>query len=181
MGKILVLYDSATGNTKKMAESVARGASTIPSTEVRVRSLEEASKEDIGWCDGIAVGSPTHVGLLSGKMKLFLDEVTEDLWGKVDGKIGCAFSSQGGWGGGAELTCLSTLIALMNFGFLVFGVPDYVDEKFTLHYGAIVAGEPREKREIAACQRLGERLAQWVGVLFDGRKDLHPLCARETK
>jgi Flavodoxin. len=27
MGKVLILYDSATGNTKKMAELVAKGSS----------------------------------------------------------------------------------------------------------------------------------------------------------
>ena len=62
----------------------------------------------------------------------------------------------------------------MNFGFLVFGVPDYVADQFTLHYGAEVAGEPRNDREIAACKKLGERLAQWVAFYVDGEKDLHP-------
>jgi hypothetical protein len=47
-------------------------------------------------------------------------------WMKVDGKIACAFSSSGGWGGGTELACQSLLTVLMNFGFLVFGVTDYL-------------------------------------------------------
>jgi multimeric flavodoxin WrbA len=46
-------------------------------------------------------------------------------WMKIDGKIGCAFSSAGGWGGGMELACQSIQTALMNFGFLVFGVPAF--------------------------------------------------------
>ncbi len=45
---------------------------------------------------------------------------------------------------------------------------------FTFHYGAVVAGEPRREAEIASCHRLGERLAQWVAVLVDGRVELHP-------
>lgn len=65
----------------------------------------------------------------------------------------------GGWGGGAELACLLLLMVLMNFGFLVFGVTDYVGKKFTLHYGVVVAGEPRTESETTACERLGERLA----------------------
>ena len=181
MGKVLVLYDSATSNTKKMAECVARGAATVPDIETRVKSVDEATQEDIIWCDGIAVGTPTNLGVLSWKMKRFWDEVSKSLWGKVDGKIGCAFSSSGGWGGGAELACLSTLTVLMNFGFLVFGVTDYVDNQFTLHYGAVVAGEPRQKKEVAACERLGERLAEWVAVFVDGRKDLHPVLGRQEK
>jgi len=37
-----------------------------------------------------------------------------------------------------------------------------------------VAGEPRGESEIAACRRLGKRLAQWVAYYVDGRKDQHP-------
>lgn len=174
MGRVLVLYDSKTGNTAKMAGHVAEGVIQVPGTELRLRSVDEASQEDIIWCDGLALGTPTNLGLLSWKMKRFWDELVDDVWGHVDGKIGCAFSSSGGWGGGAELTCLSALTLLMNYGFLVFGVTDYVAQKFTLHYGAVTAGEPRREAEIAACQRLGERLAQWVAVLADGRQEHHP-------
>jgi NAD(P)H dehydrogenase (quinone) len=173
MGKILVLYDSKTGNTRKMAELVAEGAACIQDSEVRLKSVDEASREDICWCDGIAVGAPANMGLLSWKMKRFWDEL-QDCWGSIDGKIGCAFSTSGGWGGGGELTCQSILTVLMNFGFLVFGLPDYVAKQFTLHYGAVIAGEPRQEKEIESCRRLGKRLAEWVGVYMDGKKELRP-------
>jgi NAD(P)H dehydrogenase (quinone) len=174
VGKILVLYHSDTGHTRTMAEQVAQGASTIAGMEVRLKSVDEATQDDVLWCDGVAAGSPTNLGLMSWPMKRFWDGVCKELWGKIDGKIGCAFSSSGGWGGGAELTCASLLTLLMNFGFLVFGVTDYVDEKLTLHYGAVTAGEPRREAEIEACRRLGKRLAQWVAVYVDGRKECHP-------
>ena len=169
MANILVLYDSDTGHTAKMAEYVAEGAKKYP-VEVKILSVDEATKEDILWCDGIAVGSPTYLGVLSWKMKKFWDDMV-DLWGKIDGKIGCAFSSSGGWGGGNEIACMSILTVLMNYGFLVFGVTDYVADKFTLHYGAVTAGEPRKEEEIEACKRLGERLAQWVLIYVDGKKE----------
>ncbi len=65
MGKILILYDSATGNTAKMAALVAEGAESIAGMEVRVRDVEAATAEDVRWCDGLAVGSPTNMGILS--------------------------------------------------------------------------------------------------------------------
>jgi NAD(P)H dehydrogenase (quinone) len=179
MGNVLVLYDSKTGNTAKMAEYVAQGAKEIPDMEVRLLSIDEASAKDIFWCDGLAVGSPTYVGTVSWRMKRFWDEIVPKVWGKTDGKIACAFSSSGGWGGGAELTCLSLHILLMNFGFLVFGVPDYTGEAFTLHYGAVVAREPKREEEIAACRRVGKRLAQWVAVFVDGRKEHYPGSIKE--
>jgi NAD(P)H dehydrogenase (quinone) len=174
MGKVLILYHSITNHTKRMAEYLAQGASKIEGTEVRLLSIDEAGKDDIFWCNGMAVGSPTHLGGMSWKMKEFWDRVTDDIWGLTDGKIACAFSSSGGWGGGSELACLSLLVMLMNFGFLVFGVPDYVADKFTLHYGSVIAGEPRLDKEIKSCLRLGERLAQWVAFYADNRQDAYP-------
>jgi NAD(P)H dehydrogenase (quinone) len=175
MGKVLVLYDSASGNTAKMAALVAEGAAAVPGIEVRLHAVAEATPDDLLWCDGLAAGSPTNMGLMSWKMKRFWDETMGGLWMKVDGKIACAFSSSGGWGGGNELACQSLLTVLMNFGFLVFGVTDYVGKLTTLHYGAVTAREPRSEDMQAACRKLGQRLAEWVAVFVDGRADQHPL------
>lgn len=174
MNRILVLYDSKSGNVAKMAALVAEGARAIPDTEARLRSVEEATAEDVAWCDGIAVGSPTNMGVLSWKMKRFWDETMRESWMVIDGKIGCAFSSAGGWGGGMELACQSILTVLMNFGFLVFGVTDYASKMTTLHYGAVTAKEPRSDEAQAACRLLGQRLAEWTATFVHGRKDQHP-------
>ncbi len=174
MNCILVLYDSKSGNVAQMAQLVAEGARTISDTEVRVRSVDEATAADVLWCDGLAVGSPTNMGILSWKMKRFWDETMNEHWMSIDGKIACAFSSAGGWGGGMELACQSILTVLMNFGFLVFGVTDYAAKKMTLHYGAVCAKEPREAETQAACRLLGQRLAEWTAVCAHGRKEEHP-------
>lgn len=145
-----------------MAELVAQGAGRVPGTEVRLKSVDQAGREDILWCDGIAGGGPTNMGILSWKMKKFWDDLGDELWGKIDGKIGCAFSSSGGWGGGNEIACLSLLTVLINYGFLVFGLTDYVGKNLTLHYGAVVSGEPRTEAEKESCARLGERLTAWT-------------------
>src|SRR5262249_16363255 len=154
---------------------VAEGAGQIPATEVRLRHLEEASADDVIWCDGLAVGSPTNMGLISWKMKRFWDETMMSHWMKVDGKIACAFSSSGGWGGGNGLACQSILTVLINFGFLVFGVTDYAGNLKTLHYGAVTAREPRSDDDRNACRIIGKRLAEWVAVFADGRRDQHPM------
>lgn len=174
MNKILVLFDSKSGNVAQMAALVAEGAQTVPDTEVRIRSVDDASAADVVWCDGLAVGSPTNMGLLSWKMKRFWDETMNDSWMEVDGRIACAFSSAGGWGGGMELACQSLLTVLMNFGFLVFGVTDYAGRKTTLHYGAVSAKAPREADIQESCRILGRRLAEWTALYVHGRKDQHP-------
>lgn len=177
MGRILVLYSSKTGNTARMASLVGEGAASVEGAELRVLSIEEAGAEDVAWCDGIAVGSPTNFGTVGWEMKRWWDTVMYDSWLRVDGKLACAFSSQGGWGGGAELTCQALSTILLNFGFLVFGVTDYVGRQRTLHYGAVCAGEPRADWEQESCRRLGRRLAEWVAVHGEGRHDLHPTKA----
>jgi NAD(P)H dehydrogenase (quinone) len=161
-----------------MAALVAEGAGQIADTEVRLREIGEAKPEDVLWCDGLALGSPTHMGLLSWRMKQFWDDTMGEHWMAIDGKIGCAFSSAGGWGGGMELACQSLLILLMNFGFLVFGVTDYAGKKMTLHYGAVAAREPREEETRESCRILGRRLAEWTALRVHGRQDEHP--ARKT-
>jgi NAD(P)H dehydrogenase (quinone) len=179
--RVLVLYDSASGNTAKMAELVAEGAAAIDGLEVRLRSVDQATAADVVWCDGLAVGSPTNMGLMSWKMKKFWDETMADQWMKVDGKIACAFSSSGGWGGGSELACQSILTVLMNFGFLVFGVTDYVSKLMTLHYGAVTAREPRSDEAKDSCRKLGKRLAEWVTVFAGRRNDQHPLLKHDER
>lgn len=74
MSRILVPYDSKTGNVARMAQLVAEGARSIPETEVRIRSVDEGKADDVLWCDGLAVGSPTNMGILSWKMKRFWDD-----------------------------------------------------------------------------------------------------------
>ena len=174
MGNILILYHSQTGNTRAMADLVAEGAGKVPGMNIKCLSLKEAKPADLLWCDGIALGAPTHLGVAPWQMVQWWTKATSKAWRHVDGKIGCAFSSSGGWGGGNEMTVQSLLKIMMNFGILVFGATDYTGKKTTLHYGAVAAGKPGTAREKQACRRLGRRLAEWVAVLVDGQKDQSP-------
>ena len=179
--RILVLYHSQGGHTKMMADLVGEGAASLPDTEVRLKSVGEAVANDIVWCDGVALGSPTHMGTIAWEMKQWWDVTAQPLWPKIEGKLGCAFTSSGGLAGGGELTCLALQIVLMNYGFLVFGIPDYVAPGQTLHYGAICAGRPRNDGELEACRRLGRRLAEWVQTLICGRPEHDPRKAAYSR
>jgi len=181
MGNILILYYSDTENTARMARLVEAGAREIQGHEIHCKSVADASAEDVLWADGVALGAPTHMGSIPWKMKQFWDVEMQPHWGKIDGKIGCAFASQGGWGGGAELNCLALQIVMQNYGFLTFGVTDYVAQGHTLHYGTTQAGEPRLDKEQDACRRLGRRLAEWVAVYIDGRTAEHPLTSNRQR
>ena len=176
--RILVLHESNNrGYTTQMAALVAEGAGSLPGVEVRDLAIAQAGIDDLRWAQGIAVGCPTNLGNISWRMKRWWDELSFDVWGELDGKIGCSFSSSGSWGGGAELTCMALNHLLMNFGMLVFGVSDYVAPKMAPHYGAVVAGAPRSAAEQEMCRRLGRRLAEWVAVLRHGQDHAEPALA----
>ena len=47
MGKILILYDSKSGNTEKMAQFVKEGAESFGENEVRLLKVDNATHKDI--------------------------------------------------------------------------------------------------------------------------------------
>ena len=47
MSRILVLYDSKSGNVAQMAALVGEGAALISGTEARVRSIDDAAADDV--------------------------------------------------------------------------------------------------------------------------------------
>lgn len=183
MGKILIMYDTDSDRrfTETMVPLVEEGANMVDRMEIRVRNTETCTVEDVFWADGIAVGCPTHFANISWRMKKWWDERVGDIWFKTDGKFAVAFTSAGSLGGGGELTCQALNVMMMNFGYFVFGITDYVAKKESLHYGAVVAGEPRSDHAKEACRRAGRRLSEWVAYYVDGRKECHPLKADYTR
>ncbi|MGQ9506429.1 MAG: flavodoxin family protein [Candidatus Bathycorpusculaceae bacterium] len=151
MAKILVVYDSKTGNTEKMALAVAEGAKQVEGVEVVVKRADQTSLEDLLMADGIIMGSPTYYGQMSAKLKALIDESVK-IHGKLEGKVGAAFTSSGGTATGAETTIISIIQAMLVHGMIVQG---RADDK---HYGAAAVGSPRE-RELEHCKALGKRVA----------------------
>ena len=94
MAKILVIYDSRTGNTEKMAFAVAEGARQISGVKVAAKKADQTNAEDLLSADGIIVGSPTYYGQMSAQLKALIDESVK-IHGKLEGKVGAAFTSSG--------------------------------------------------------------------------------------
>jgi len=134
---------------------------SLEDIEVKLNHVGKADPEDLLNSDGIIIGSPTHCGVMSWKLKKFFDENVSTAWGKVEGKIAAAFSSSGGLGGGNEMAVMSMVNLLLNYGYLVFGLPEYAAPGVTAHYGAVAVGEPDEN-EIKACEMLGKKTAEYV-------------------
>lgn len=152
MVRILVVYDSRSGNTEKMAQAVEEGAKQVKGAMVEIMKVDEVSDEDLLTADGIIMGSPTYYGLMSGKMKGFIDNSVR-IHGKLEGKVGAAFASSGGTASGAETTLLSILQAMLVHGMIVQGRSD------GKHYGAAAVGAP-DSEAAESCRRLGKKVAE---------------------
>jgi len=157
MTHVTVIYDSRTGNTEKMALAVAEGARKVKGTEVVLLQVDKAKMSDLTSSDAIIIGSPTYYGNMSGKVKSFIDQ-TNKVHGKLNGKVGGAFTSSGDTACGAETTLLSILEAMLIHGMVVQGRYD------NKHYGPTAVEAP-DKKEIESCKELGERVARLATAL----------------
>jgi len=153
----LVIYYSRSGNTRQMAKAIAdaMNAADLPT---KCKSVEDVSLDDLQNADAIVVGSPTYYGRMAGTLASFFDESVAR-HGKLDGKVGAAFSSSSNIGGGNETTVLSIIETLLIHGLIVQGDPQGD------HYGPVSIGKPDE-RVLRQCERRGRRVAELTKRLF---------------
>jgi NAD(P)H dehydrogenase (quinone) len=153
MAKILVIYYSRSGNTEKMAKLIAEGIQA-EGVDVVVKRVQETGADELLEYDGIVAGSPTYYGSMAWELKKLFDESVK-FHGKLDGKVGAAFSSAANIGGGNETTILDIINAMLIHGMIVQGDPSGD------HYGRVSIGAPDARVE-DQCRRAGQRVAQLV-------------------
>ncbi|MEM1331693.1 MAG: flavodoxin domain-containing protein [Planctomycetota bacterium] len=128
MGKVLVIYASDYGHTKRAAELVAQGAESVDGTIVRSRSASLATADDVLDADGLIIGSPVHMGSVHWQIKRFIDETLSGCWTRdlLVGRAGGVFTTGGGLGGaggGCEFAMLSMLAVLAELGVVLVPLP----------------------------------------------------------
>lgn len=157
MPKILVIYYSRSGNTKKMAQEVVEGIKK-EGLEAKLAEVTEISVKELKNYEGIIVGSPTYYGQMSWEIKKLFDE-SVSFHGALSGKVGAAFTSAANIGGGNETTILGILEAMLIHGMIVQGTA------LKDHYGPVSINDPDE-RAISQCRDLGKNTALLVKKLF---------------
>ncbi len=151
--QVLVMYYSRTGNTKKLAEEIAKGASEVEDATCLVKPVSEVTRENLSESDGIIAGSPVYFGTMAAEMKKLFDDYV-DIRRKMENKVGAAFATAGDPSGGKETTMLSIIQAMLIYGMIIVGDP--LDA--TGHYGVSCVGAPDRKTAENAC-KLGRRVA----------------------
>lgn len=99
-----------------------------------------------------------NYGLPSFEIKHLFDQSVK-IHGKLDGKIGAAFTSSGGNCTGAETTLISILEVMLVHGMVIQGDSD------NKHYGVGCVGKPSLK-DLKLCERLGKRVALLTKKLY---------------
>jgi len=140
--KVLIFYANAHGNTKMMANEVAKGANT-DGVEVELFDLTETAPGDvldrIETSQALIIGSPTING---DAVKPVWDLLSSLATIKLRGKVGAAFGSYG-WSGEAVGMIENRLKSLK------FKIPE-PGVKFTLVPTA---------EELKSCREFGARIA----------------------
>ncbi len=155
MANIAIIYHSHGGNTKKMAEALAKAVEET-GCQAKLIKVADAQLADLREADGVLLGSPCYFGNMSAPMKEFVDRSVQ-LFGKgeLEGKPGGAFVSTGGIGGCGELALMSLTAGLMIHGMVVQGF------RKGGHLGPLAIGEP-DQRVLDECRLYGTQFANLV-------------------
>ena len=171
-GDVLIAYYTMTGTTRSLAQIVAQGVNEVDGINVTLKPIEAVTMDDLREAEGIILGSPTYYANMAGPMKTFIDSIgLEHDSVFLGGKVGGAFATGGGSGGGKEHVIVSLLLAMINTGMMVAG-PAYGDGQngYALPGAAATdPGTPDEfsETEVEDARRLGRRIAQIALALSD--------------
>ncbi len=157
--QVLVLYFSKGGNTRKLAEAIARGVEEINGAKALLRTTDQVTKDDFVVSDAVIAGSPVYFGLMAAELKKIFDDFV-GVRKKMEDKVGAAFTTSGDPSGGKETTMLSIIQTLLIYGMVIVGDP----MSATGHYGVSCVGAPDEKT-MENGAKLGKRVAEIAAKL----------------
>lgn len=124
MKKLAVIYHSAHGNTRRIAELVAEGAAAAPDVRTELLRAEDLIRapERLLAFDGFVFGSPTYLGGVSGPFKSFMD-ATGRLWKShaLKGRLASGFTVSALPSGDKQSTLLSMFVFAMQHGMVWVG------------------------------------------------------------
>jgi len=158
--EILVLYFSKGGNTRRLAEAIAKGVDEVDGVNSILKNTDEVTKDDFIKCKGIIAGSPVYFGVMAAQLKKVFDDYVS-VRKQMEGKIGAAFTTSGDPTGGKETTMMSIIQALLIYGMIIVGDPFSA----TGHYGVGCVGIPDTTAQENG-KKLGKRVAELAFKLY---------------
>ena len=153
--KVLIIYDTITGNTEKLAQAVAKGIKQISGVTVELKRTEAVKNQDAIDADGYAIGSPSHFSIMSGKVLSLLTRLYV-FRHEMSGKPMAVFTTGTG-GQVVALENIDRIIGVFNPTFIKPGVvietvparanPWEVDEAQAIKLGKKLAEAVKSKQK----------------------------------
>lgn len=75
MMKVIIIYESKYGNTKRVAETIIEGIKEVGGIETSIKELKEVDLKKVAEYDAILIGSPNHMGGPTRGIKSFIDKL----------------------------------------------------------------------------------------------------------
>lgn len=128
MVKILVVFATSLGATRRMASAVADGARSVDGMDVRLLTAADAGPDDALWADALILGSPMRHRSADARVKDFIERVLEQLWltDELVDKVGGVFTVDGGFGdagAGCDIAQIGMLAAMAACGMIMVPFP----------------------------------------------------------
>jgi NAD(P)H dehydrogenase (quinone) len=124
MSRVIVVYYSGSGHTKRQAEAVCQGAASVDGIDAELLTTDEAIErlDDLDNADGIIFGCPTYMGNIAAEMKRFM-EVAAKKWFTQSwkNKIGGAFTNSSSFSGDKLNTLMGLTINALQHGMIYVG------------------------------------------------------------
>jgi len=163
MPKIVVIYDSRSGNTEEMAKAVAEGVNSVKGVEVELHKVGTRFPITIiDEADAIILGSPTYYGNVTPEMRAFIESALELKTAKklrLRGKIGGVFGSYG-WDGGWAAGRLGELLKSLGIK-LVPPIVSALDQMGGPWWSSTNSkGVCFNEESLRKCRELGRTMAQ---------------------
>jgi flavodoxin len=116
MKNTIIIYESVYGNTKKVAEAIAKGVREIGDVECKVTKTYEIHTDDLTDYDIILFGCPNHNQEPARNMIKFIERAAIV---NLEGKRGAAFDTYTGGNKGIALSKLEQFIQKHLDGFVL--------------------------------------------------------------
>ena len=147
--RMIVLYYSGSGNTQKMANTIAEAARS-DLLDVKVESVERFNVSLLPDYDAIVLGSPTYFSNIAWPVKKLIDEsIIHYNKGRLKGKVGGIFTSSGTARDGKD--CLKMLEIALEF-----------HHGMKVIEGIMRSAEEGDEEVERRCREYGKRLAKEV-------------------
>lgn len=193
MSRIVVVYHSGFGHTRRQAEAVAAGAKSLPGSQVSLIPVDEAEArvDELAAADALIFGAPTYMGSVSAPFKAFMD-FSSQIWSRRGwaNKVAGGFTTSASQSGDKFNTLVQLATFAAQHGMVWVGLdllPGNNSSKGSVNdlnrlgsfLGAMAQANADQDAEqgliasdLATARHLGERIASVAAKLAADKREL---------